>query len=98
MHVQPAPESVSRYDGVGTRFVQNRTPSENVSLISGMRNVRLRKKSPKTAAESGDFPFKTLFQNASERQRNFEQAASVRFWTNRAATPPSAAWTQMSAI
>jgi hypothetical protein len=64
---------------VGARFVQNRTPSENVSLISGMRNVRLWKKSSKTAAESGGSPFKTLFQNASEMQRNFEQAISVRF-------------------
>jgi hypothetical protein len=63
-----------------------------------MHNVRLRKKSPKPAAESGNFPFKALFQNASERRQNFEQAASVQFWTNRAATPPSAAWTQMSAI
>jgi hypothetical protein len=62
-----------------------------------MRNVRSRKKSPKTA-ESGDFPFKALFQNASERQRNFEQPISVRFWTNRAATPHSAALAQLPAI
>jgi hypothetical protein len=62
-----------------------------------MRNVRLRNKSPKTA-ESGDFSFKALFQIASERQWNFEQAVSVRSWTNRAATPPSAAWAQISAI
>jgi hypothetical protein len=80
-------ESRQRLAGVGARSVQNRTPSGNVSLISGMRNVRLRKKSPKTA-ESGDFPFKALFQNASERPRNCEQAVSLRFWTNRAATPP----------
>ena len=46
--------------GVGARFVQNRTPSGNVSLISGMRNVSLRKKSPKTA-ESGDFPSERRF-------------------------------------
>jgi hypothetical protein len=42
--------------------------------------------------------FKALFQNASERQRNFEQAVSVRFWTNRAAIPPAADWAQLSAI
>jgi len=41
---------------------------------------------------------KALFQNAFESQRNFEQAVSVRFWTNRAPTPPSAAWAQMSAV
>ncbi len=56
--------------------------------------INRRKRQPNQAT----FLSKTLFQNASERQRNFEQAASVRFWTNRAATPPSAAWTQMSAI
>jgi hypothetical protein len=51
--------------GIGARFVQNGKPSKNVSLISGMHNVRFRKKSSKTAAESGNFPSKTLFKNAS---------------------------------
>jgi hypothetical protein len=44
------------------------------------------------------FLSKRCFKNASEGQRSFEQAVSVRFWTNRAAPPPSAAWAQMSAI
>jgi hypothetical protein len=62
-----------------------------------MHNVRLRKTSPQTA-ESGDFAFKALFHNPSEKQRNFEQAVSVRFWTNRAAIPPSASWAKMLAV
>ena len=40
-------------------------------------------------AELVDFPFKTFFQNAPERQAGFERAANVQFLTNRAATPIS---------
>ena len=49
-------------------------------------NGRLWKKSPRTA-ESSDFPFITLVQNPSQKQRDFERATNVHFWTNRAPAP-----------
>jgi len=57
--ILPARNRLINHLEVGARFVRNRTPSGNVSLISGMRNFRLRKKSPNTA-ESGDFPLERL--------------------------------------
>jgi cellulose biosynthesis protein BcsQ len=76
--VTVAVAKLGRVYGVGARFLQDRTPSGNVSLITDMRNVRLRKKSPKTA-ESGDFPFKALFQNASERGKRWPAWSRHRF-------------------
>ena len=73
-------------DALEPKGPSTHTLSRNPLVRLPFTNGRLRMDHRRTANPSL-FPFKTLFQNRSQRQAQSERSLSVRFRTNRAVTP-----------